>query len=164
MACCVSSPLLPCDCGFESPVIQLPALSIKQPMASLVVFGLKGLEIRSRPTKVRGRVIVCASLKPYVDPMLDPDNPGLILNDARQYIDRMGELALYGQAIGMIDIVGCRLMTPDDEQRALIEYIPGTYAWELANPTEIEPFPVTGQLSFFKIPANKVIVKCGLHC
>lgn len=80
----------------------------------------------------------------------------------QSYIDRMGELALFGKAIGIVDIVGCRPMVPEDADAALVQYIPGAYCWELANPVEIDPFNVTGQLGFFKVPAEKVKFKFGL--
>lgn len=163
MACCLS-PILSIDaCSpMERHFKELPALSIKQPFANLVVFGMKPFEIRSRRTNLRGRVLICSSLEPYKGTMFDPDRPGVLLDDPRQYIRRMGELALYGKALGMVDIVGCRPFMPEDAERAFVPHIPGAFVWELANPVEIEPFPVTGQLGFFKVPANKVKVKCGL--
>lgn len=38
------------------------ALSIRQPFAELIMRGVKAVEYRSRPTKVRGRIFIYASL------------------------------------------------------------------------------------------------------
>lgn len=138
------------------------AVSIKQPFASLVVFGLKPLEIRSKRTNIRGRVVICASQKPYIDGMFRPDRPGIYLPTALDYVKEMGQLVVYGHAIGMVDIVGCRPMTKDDESKALVKYAPGLWAWELENAVEIEPFPVCGQLGFFKLPMRNIRVKSTL--
>lgn len=164
MACSFANTILSIDActPYEQDVKYTHALSIKQPFASLVVFGMKTLEIRSKQTHIRGRVLICSSLKPFVDGMYHPERPGQFMPTATEYLDELGELALYGHAIGMVDIVGCRPMVPSDFNKALVEYRPGLFAWELANPVEIEPFPVTGQLGFFKIPSTKIRVKSGL--
>jgi hypothetical protein len=41
------------------------ALSIRQPHAEAIMWGVKKIEYRSRPTKIRGRVIIYASLGRY---------------------------------------------------------------------------------------------------
>lgn len=43
------------------------AISIKQPFVEEILQGLKVYEYRSRPTKIRGRVYLYASLKPRED-------------------------------------------------------------------------------------------------
>lgn len=136
------------------------ALSIKQPFASLVVYGLKTLEIRSRQTNHRGKLLICSSLKPYQDGMFDPDDRDVFIEKAVDYLPNLDSV-LYGHAIGLVDVVGCRLMTPDDAKNALVPFLPGAYAWELSNAVEIEPFPVTGKLGIFSIPSNKIKLKFG---
>jgi len=60
---------------------QLRALSIRQPWAEHILLGEKTVEYRSRPTKVRGRVYVYASLaKPEAGDPVSHDFPrGLIV-------------------------------------------------------------------------------------
>lgn len=147
--------------SYEHAARQMSALSIKQPFASLVVFGIKPLEIRSRQTHYRGQIVVCASRQPYPGMMHHPERQGVIL-PAVDYVRDMGELAPVGQAVGMVDIVGCRPMRPEDAELALVDYRPGLWAWELANPVEIDPFPVVGQLGLFKVNAGQIRVKTGL--
>lgn len=162
MACCILPVLTMDSCSpYEQEYSTLPALSIKQPFASLVTYGMKQLEIRSRRTQIRGRVIICASQKPFVDGMFHPET-GRYMHSALEYVNEIGELVSYGRAVGMVDIVGCRPMQQSDEQNALIRYRPDMWAWELDNPVEIEPFEVCGQLGFFRIPAEKVRIKSML--
>lgn len=48
-------------------VISGRAISIKQPFVEEILLGIKKYEYRSRPTKIRGRVYLYASLKPRLD-------------------------------------------------------------------------------------------------
>lgn len=163
MACSLAMmPTIDACSPYERQFQHTHALSIKQPFASLVVYGMKTLEIRSKQTHIRGRVLICSCLKPYPDGMYHPERRGQFIPNAGEYCTELGELALYGHAIGMVDIVGCRPMVPADFDKALVDYRPGLFAWELANPVEIEPFKVTGQLGFFKVPSNQIRVRSGL--
>lgn len=146
----------------EREIATIPALSIKQPFASLVAHGLKTLEIRSRPISHRGRLLICASLKPYSDVMFDPENVDKWTQTANDYLPTLGNSTLFGHAIGLVNVVGCRLMTPDDERLAFVKYRPGAYCWQFENAMEIEPFRVVGQLGIFKVPASSVNLKFSL--
>jgi len=44
--------------------VQNLALSIRQPYAELILRGIKKIEYRTKPTKIRGRVYIYAGLKP----------------------------------------------------------------------------------------------------
>lgn len=63
------------------------ALSIRQPYAEQILKGTKKIEYRSRPTKIRERVYIYASLSPV-------DNEALALPR--------------GVIVGTVDITGCR--------------------------------------------------------
>lgn len=108
--------------------LQFPrrALSIRQPWAELILIGAKTLEIRSRPTRVRGPVQIYASLKyedgPRQRVAIQPH--GLNLDDLPR-----------GLLIGVVEIVGCRQVTPADSAQAGFE-IPAEgvlFGWELAH-------------------------------
>lgn len=91
---------------------RLRAISIKQPFAELIMRGKKRTEYRSRPTKVRGRVYVYASLKPHLhaewqDMRLCPEDVPL------------------GLIVGTVEIVACQRV------RA------GLYAWVLNAPRRL---------------------------
>ncbi len=89
------------------------ALSVRQPWASMIARGEKVEECRSRPTHVRGPVLICAS--------------------------RAGEGGPRGVAVCVVEIVGCR-PTHDG------------YAWQLARPRPVAPWPVSGKLGFYEVP------------
>ena len=90
-------------------------LSIRQPYAELIMRGDKKIEYRSRPTKVRERVYIYASLTPA---------------DIEEFEDmglKPGDLPT-GVVIGTVEIVGCK------EEKGY----PGSYEWHLANPQRFE--------------------------
>ena len=44
-----------------TPHKEIRVLAVRQPWASLIVEGLKTIEVRSRPTKIRGKILIYAS-------------------------------------------------------------------------------------------------------
>ena len=103
------------------------ALSIRQPWAELILRGAKTLEIRSRPTKVRGFVQVYASLR---------REDGVIqLAAAQRHTLNLDELPR-GLLIGLVEIVGSRPVSPADSAAAGFQIPEGArlHGWELANP------------------------------
>lgn len=103
------------------------ALSVRQPWASLIAAGLKSAEIRSRPIKYRGELLICASARPVYD-----DLPT-------------------GVALCLVDLVDCRPMIPTDETIAGVKHLPDHFSWILANPRPITQFAVKGQLGLFTV-------------
>ncbi len=119
--------------------ILMPALSLKQPWASLVIKGHKTLESRMWATKYRGPLVICASLK--VDPAGPWRHPAIAL-----------ERLPVGQALGWVSVDGCRDMTPADEPRALCPWNAGRQVFELSEPRAFrEPFAAKGMLGIFKL-------------
>ena len=93
-------------------VKKLRALSIKQPFAEQVMRGSKRFEYRSRPTTIRGRVYVYASLKPRPRPdwkrmSMGPDGVPL------------------GVIVGTVEVAGCKQLRT------------GEYAWALKSPRRL---------------------------
>lgn len=105
----------------------MKALSLWPVWAGLIREGLKTLEIRSRPTHYRGPLLICSSQRPAYDSI-----PG-------------------GSAICMVEVVGCRPMTRDDEAAAGCPFREGLWAWELADVRPVRPFAVKGALSFYNV-------------
>lgn len=131
------------------------SLSVRQPFASLIISGVKWFEVRSKPTKIRGRVLICSSAKPFSGTMIHPQSRKIV--GVQQYLS--GTQLLFGHAIGLIDIVGCRAMKRSDVDGSLLEFKENHFVWELKNPVSIEPFPVNGNLGFFKIAAQNINIK-----
>lgn len=162
---CVIAPITDCECfctQYEPPKIR--ALTVRQPFASLIVYGNKTLEIRSRRTNHRGQLLICAGANDYEGKMIDPDVRGRVvscdryLQESRQLSPNV-EMFPKGVAVGIVELVDCRPMTPDDARRACVEFRPGLFAWEFENPLLIEPFPVTGNVGLFKINQSLIEFK-----
>ena len=112
------------------------ALGIKQPWAELILQGIKTLEIRSRPTSLRGRIYIYTSkknaredfaLQAIKSHQLNPDQfpTGLL--------------------VGSVEIIGCRKTSAKDELASCVpaEILSGCFAWELSQPQRFdEPLPV----------------------
>src|SRR5262245_29630235 len=74
------------------------ALSIKQPWATLVVHGLKTIEVRRWPTPRRGRILIHAARIPDER----PQGWAALPEELRE------ETKLIGGLIGAVDLVDCR--------------------------------------------------------
>lgn len=117
------------------------ALSVRQPFATLIVGGFKTLEVRSWATTHRGELLICATAKPN----------NWFLKDG-------GDLALMpaGGMLGIVRVVDCRPMRPDDCDASLSDYSPGAYVWVLEPVCEVEPDPVIGKLGLFHVPDGDI--------
>jgi hypothetical protein len=88
------------------------ALSIRQPYVEQILRGTKRVEYRSRPTKIRGRVLIYAALQPARD----------ITGFAKLKV-QPGDLPT-GLVVGSVEVTDC---TGE----------PGDYEWHLAKPLRI---------------------------
>ena len=104
----------------------MKALSIRQPWANLIAPGDKTIEVRSRPTKYRGPLLIVSAKRPAVPPA--------------------------GCALAVVNLVDCRPMTEADEPAAMAKREPDQWAWVLTDIRRIEPRPFRGQLGLFEAP------------
>ena len=109
----------------------MKALSVRQPWASLIADGRKTVEIRSRRTRHRGLLLICASKYP------SGDGPK-------------------GVAMAVVKLVACRAANSSDESRAHILPPNGSFAWELVLCYRVQPVSVRGQLGLFEVD-DKII-------
>ncbi len=130
---------------FESDVIR--ALWWYQPFASLMLPPYNKIETRTYPTKVRGKVLICVCKK-----NLTISELGEITGN-EQY-RKIVSSGLYGhafhrehlgKAIAIDDLVDCRPMTKEDEDKCFVEYRQDRYCWIFDNVKPIEPFPIKGK-------------------
>lgn len=70
------------------------AISVRQPYAELILSGEKRFEYRSRPTNIRGRVLLYASMKPADTPLWDK-------------LDVTFDELPHGVVVGSVEIVDC---------------------------------------------------------
>jgi hypothetical protein len=145
---------------------EIRVLAVRQPWASLIVEGLKTIEVRSKPTNIRGRVAIYASSKRPTNN--DIGWTFLSLSALKMY-EEMNESdqklidSAYqncgvqnGYIIGTVEIVDCESIPVDknriekdsfSERRRehfLISQKKFKFYWELSNPVKFSsPIPYT---------------------
>jgi hypothetical protein len=105
---------------------ELPALSIRQPFASLIASAHKTIEVRTWATNYRGPLLINASAKRY-------------------------EEYPVGCTICIVDLVDVRPMTEDDEDAAVCLHFDGALAWVLKRPRPVPAYNVKGQLGLYSM-------------
>lgn len=121
----------------------MKALSVRQPWASLIAARIKTVELRSRPTKHRGPLVICAGVADWS-------------GEAVAEWSRTGLAMPRGVALCAVEVVGCRPATEADRDAAGNPPIPldGLWAWELAHVRSVAPVPVRGALGLFDVPVT----------
>jgi ASCH domain len=129
------------------------ALSIKQPWATLVVHGLKTIEIRSWPTARRGRILIHAARVPDRYEKAWASLPAELREAAR----------LVGGLIGSCELTGC-IAYRDREGFAADQAKhfndpdwfapPALYGFTLANPLPLAFREYPGWVRFFPVTAE----------
>ncbi len=128
------------------------ALSVKQPYADLLTQAIsrddngyhaaKTIEVRTRPTKFRGDLLICSSALPVI--------PGRISGAACGFVE-------------LYDIKKVEDFTPEDWERTCIpeKYRPKTgYGWLMRNPRRVVEIPVKGQLGIWNLVVPKDDIMC----
>jgi hypothetical protein len=133
-----------------TPIVQRVALSIKQPWASLIVHGLKTIEIRRWSTQRTGLVYIHAGKRPEPSPEAWAHVPRRL----RAFSKQVGGL------VGRLNLVGCRRYESEtefasDESKHRVPpswyQPPRMYGFELADAEPIPFEPCLGNLYFFKV-------------
>lgn len=134
---------------------EIRVLAVRQPWASLIVEGLKTIEVRSKPTNIRGKVAIYASSK-----LASNDNIGWVFlsmgalqtYEQMSLDDRNKFNSVYetfaenvGKIIGTVEITGVEEAKEDSWSNRREHFAPknkGKYYWNLANPQKFEtPIP-----------------------
>lgn len=110
-------------------VIVAKGLSVRQPWASKIANGDKTVEVRPWRTHYRGPLVIVSTKRPRVAGLPS------------------------GMALGMVELIDCRPMRPDDCLAACVEtYSPGAWAWVLARPRALRtPVPMKGYLCLWNV-------------
>lgn len=103
----------------------------------------KDIETRSWKTRYRGPFLIVASKAVETD----------IVEDMRAAGVQMPRRFDTGCAVAVTTIVDCRPMTNGDVHRAYCPLFHGAWAFVLEGTRAIQPFPVRGQLGFYKVDA-----------
>ena len=121
-------------------------------MIDAILSGAKTVEVRRRPTRYRGEVLLHAS-RTY-----GPRELALLEQLQRKGFDvpPPAEDTL-GAIVGRATITGCRRMTEEDWAASLAEPGDGDlWAWQLADAATLPPFPLNGHLGLFDVEAALV--------
>lgn len=121
------------------------ALSVKQPYAGMIAIGEKTIEVRSKPTKYRGQLLICASKDGKDDGV-----PG------------------YGCTLAFVELYDCKPLselTPQEWADTKLTGIEaarakekGGYGWFLRDVRRVIEFPVKGQLGIFNLIYTKDVI------
>lgn len=121
----------------------MKALSVKQPVGTLIKLELKPIETRVWTTRYRGDILICGSLNWFRGNLLFPVE--MTMEDLEE------QKSLMGKAICVVTLVDIRPMVKEDEKLACCPIYPGAYSWILENIRPVKPFPVKGKLSLFEV-------------
>lgn len=131
------------EAGIGSTVgLGLPALSIRQPWAWLILHAGKDIENRNWRTSVRGRILIHAAKgmtrMEYEEAamFLATDIPRTITLPSFDQLER-------GGIIGAVDLTGCWVKHQSP-------WFVGFYGFSLANPKPLPFVPCRGALGFFR--------------
>jgi hypothetical protein len=143
---------------FAEPALTLPALSLWQPFASLVVDGAKSVETRLSATKFRGRFVVCATKALAPSKLYKATLERLVAagEDPDAYAPKNVQR---GVVLGIVELVDCRPMTEADEPKAWVSRFTDAgelrWAWLLSQRiVRLKPAPVEGRQFWFRVPAS----------
>ena len=123
------------------------ALLVKQPYAGYIATGEKQIEVRSKPTKYRGQLLICASR----DGKPSDDAPG------------------YGCTLAFVELYDCKPLSELTDKQWAQTKLPANivqelktkgrgWGWMFMNPRRVIEFPVKGQLGIFNLVYTKDVI------
>ena len=117
------------------------ALSVRQPWAWAITAGIKPVENRTWPTKVRGRVLIHAGVR-----WDDGEEEGMrdIRHWCRQFDLPVPDRVDLGGIVGEAEIIDCVTDHPS-------EFFMGPYGFVLRNAKPLPFRPLKGRLGFFEV-------------
>ncbi|HEY1054245.1 MAG TPA: hypothetical protein VGE24_03895 [Emticicia sp.] len=121
------------------------ALWWKQPYASAMLIGK--VETRTWETKIRGKVLICASQKGYSEKQIfeiSGEEIGTWMYRDMAHFNVLPDSDLLGHAIAIGDLVDCRPMRKEDESDTYVQYCEGLWCHIYQNVQAIKPFPIKG--------------------
>lgn len=125
-------------CRWPAELVGLPALSVRQPWAWLIVNGFKDIENRPRRTRHRGPLLIHAG-KNGSD--FTPEVAAWI---NREHGIRIPDELEGGGLVGVVDLVDCVETHPSPW------FQPGGFGYVMANPRRLPFVPCKGQLGLFR--------------
>lgn len=123
----------------------VPALTVSEPYASLIIFAGKDVENRTWPTGYRGPLVIHAGkTSRYLPKKWEAD-----WAEYRNGWPALPVAPAFGQIVGVVDVVGC-LELADAPTGPWTE---GPWCWMLANPRPLPaPVDAVGKQGLWKMP------------
>jgi hypothetical protein len=115
----------------------LPAITVRQPWAWLIVNGFKDIENRSKPIRYPGSLLIHAGLS---RDCLDQNVKWVL----KKYGIVVANELERGGIVGVVDVIDCV------ESHKSKWFEKGSFGWVLANPRRLKFKPCKGALSFFR--------------
>lgn len=139
---------------------ELRALSWKEPFASLMLHGK--IETRKWKTDYRGDVLICAAQKPYTEIELGYISGVYQTERILQLLSRNRDFHKnLGKAIAVGELVGCRPMRQEDENKCFVKYREGLWCHIYDNVRAIEPIDFKGKQGWKKLDEDfRKQIKC----
>ncbi len=137
----------------------MKCLSLWQPWASWMAWGVKHIETRSWGTSYRGPLLIHAAKteKGCAEFFNTPELLALW-----QKYDKGPDDLPFGAIIGMVELVDCRYTTVlrpglTETEQLLGNYEPGRFGWVTQNPVEfLTPIPYRGMQGLFDVPDDVI--------
>ncbi len=125
----------------------MKTLSVRQPWASYIAYGMKTVEHRAWSTDYRGELLIHASGGPF---------------QFRENADDDDPVALpYGVILARVRLVQVRLFTDGDVEPAMMtEFVPGC-AWVLADPQPVQAVRAKGKLRLWEFDGEVATLPAG---
>lgn len=137
--------------GSAGHIPPMKALTWKHPFSALMLHGK--IETRVWDTKYRGPVLICEGKTRYSEMDLiglcgEPMSYSILKKFLKQNL---------GHAIAVGDLVGTRLMRPEDATKCFVKYNPNLYCHFYDNVRPIDPIPWKGKQGWATVPEETVL-------
>lgn len=149
--------------------VQVKAISVWEPWASLIAMELKRFETRSWSTNYRGPLLICASKFRLTRSQTLEILPGIREAIRPHEFARFSYNRLpFGKALCVVDLEQCFCadkvlwqlgLKATDRNREIVlgDYTFGRFAWKLTNVRRFkEPWPWPGSLGLFNVPDKEI--------
>jgi hypothetical protein len=130
----------------------MKAISLWEPWASAMALGVKQIETRSWPTKYRGELAICASVR-----KMGTDERWIFEN---LVMPNPGYEPKYGFCLCVVELYACVVtdnILRSGKEALLGNFAPGRYGWMTRNYRRLKtPYAITGQQGLWKLSAMDV--------
>lgn len=141
---------------------KLYALSWKQPYAELMLPPFNKIETRTWSTNRRGWVLICASKQPYSETQLLGISGEKQAQRILTTLNSAGVKEKTGVAIAIGNLVDCRPMRKEDEDKCFVQYYPDLFCHIYAAVHPIEPMEWKGSQGWREVLSevkSKIIIR-----